>query len=99
MPLGKRKRKKYQIKQIGIRPFLAMTTPINFLSAYLSGITREYIRTCVIAKSSKRENFKEANSENPAVYIRRVNPHGEIKGSISYSESQTITAKSSNGSF
>jgi hypothetical protein len=58
MPLGKRKRKKYQIKQIGIRPFLAMTTPINFLSAYLSGITREYIRTCVIAKSSKRENFK-----------------------------------------
>jgi hypothetical protein len=71
MPLGKRKRKKYQIKQIGIRPFLAMTTPINFLSAYLSGITREYIRTCVIAKSFKRENFK-ANSENPAVYIRRV---------------------------
>jgi hypothetical protein len=98
MPLGKSKRKKYQIKQIGIRPFLAMTIPINFLSAYLSGITREYIRTCVIAKSSKRENFK-ANSENPAVYIRRVNPHGEIKGSISYSESQTITVKSSNGSF
>jgi hypothetical protein len=98
MPLGKRKRKKYQIKQIGIRPFLAMTIPINFLSAYLSGITREYIRTCIIAKSFKRENFK-ANSENPAVYIRRVNPHGEIKGSISYSESQIITVKTSTGSF
>ncbi|MDW0139997.1 MAG: hypothetical protein QOK66_00410, partial [Nitrososphaeraceae archaeon] len=97
-PLGKRRRKKYQIKQIGIRPFLAMITPINFLSAYLSGITREYIRRCVIAESSKRENFK-ANSENPLVYIRGVNPHGEIKGSMSYSESQTITAKSSNGSF
>jgi 4-hydroxy-L-threonine phosphate dehydrogenase PdxA len=98
MPLGKKKRKKYQIKQIGNRPFLAMTTPINFLSAYLSAINREYIRTCVIAKSSKRENFR-VNSENPAVYIRGVNPHGEVKGSISYSESQTITAKSSNGSF
>lgn len=98
MPLGKRKRKKYQIKQIEIRPFFAITTPINFLSAYLSEITREYIQTCVISKSSKRENFK-ANSENPAVYIRRVNPHGEIKCSISYSESQTITAKSSNGIF
>ena len=98
MPLGKRKRKKYQIKQIRIRPFFAMTTPINFLSAYLSGITRECIRTCVIAKSFKRENFK-ANSENPAVYIRGVNPHGEVKGSISYSESQTITANSSNGTF
>ena len=98
MPLGKRRRKKYQIKQVGIRPFLAMTTPIYFLSTYLSGITREYIRSCVIAKSSKRDNFK-GNSENPLVYIRRVNPHSEIKGSISYSESQTITAKSSNGSF
>jgi hypothetical protein len=98
MPLGKRRRKKYQIKQIGIRPFLAMTTPINFLSAYLSGIIREYIRRCVIAESSKLENFK-ANSENPLVYIRRVNSKGEIKGSMSYSESQAITAKSSNGSF
>lgn len=35
----KEEKKKNQIKQIGIRPFLAMTTPINFLSAYLSGIT------------------------------------------------------------
>lgn len=81
MPLGKRKRKKYQIKQIGIRLFFAITTPINFLSAYLSEITREYIQTCVISKSSKRENFK-ANSENPAVYIRRVNP--QVKSRVQY---------------
>lgn len=50
------------------------------------------------SKIIQTRNFK-ANSENPAVYIRRVNPQGETKGSISYSESQTITANPSNGTY
>jgi hypothetical protein len=55
---------------------------LSYETAYVSEITREYIRTCIYSKFIQYQNFK-VESGISILMKGVVNPHDEIKGSIS----------------